>query len=278
MVTPAASVRTFDLFSQILNCASRGQLTPATIDATLRSSRSRAAARTRTVSLACRRVRQRVDWCRNGRSDGGRSERTGPTSERTGPTEATGPPDELLAQISPSRLRAAHALYRFRHDGDRRLPACAAGRRRCRRRVWRAGAARTPGGTAASSLILRTLALPCSLSAACAPAVRRADGAGPQFVPAIALTPLEDTVRPGEELRVMMTALSLIPATRLSEPDGAGHWRPAPHASAKPAPRGATAILPPQGAQHCRRGTTAAATARSTPQAFDPVFLRTLLP
>ena len=49
-----------------------------------------------------------------------------------------------------------------------------------------------------------------------ATAVRRADGVGPAFVPAIALTPLEDTVRPGEELRVT-TALSLDPG--VYEPD-----------------------------------------------------------
>lgn len=72
------------------------------------------------------------------------------------------------------------------------------------------------GDTAASSLIVENSSSEPLLVSCLATAVRRADGVGPAFVPAIAMTPLEDTVGPGEELRVT-TSLSLDPD--VYEPD-----------------------------------------------------------
>ena len=217
MVTPAASVRTFDLFSQVLNCASRGQLTPATIDATLREfAIARGSEYTNSLTRVAEEFVSGLIGVVNGRSDGGRSERTGPTSERTGPTEATGPPHELLARITRLYFEL---LTRFTDLQTTQIEDC------LRALLDAAGAGagsgalalRAPlGGTAASSLIVENSGSEPLLVSCLATAVRRADGVGPAFVPAIALTPLEDTVRPGEELRVT-TALSLDPD--VYEPD-----------------------------------------------------------
>ena len=72
------------------------------------------------------------------------------------------------------------------------------------------------GDIAASSLIVENSGSESILVRCLATTVRRADGVGPAVVPAIALTPLEDTVAPGEELRVR-TSLSLDPG--VYEPD-----------------------------------------------------------
>ena len=72
------------------------------------------------------------------------------------------------------------------------------------------------GDTAASSLIVENSGSEPLLVSCLATTVRRADGVGPPFVPAIALTPLEDTVAPGQELRVR-TSLPLDPG--VYEPD-----------------------------------------------------------
>ena len=212
MVTPAASVRTFDLFSQVLNCASRGQLTPATIDATLREfAIARGSEYTNSLTRVAEEFVSGLIGVVNGRSDGGRSERS-----RAGPTEATGPPHELLARITRLYFEL---LTRFTDLQTTQIEDC------LRALLDAAGAGagsgalalRAPlGGTAASSLIVENSGSEPLLVSCLATAVRRADGVGPAFVPAIALTPLEDTVRPGEELRVT-TALSLDPG--VYEPD-----------------------------------------------------------
>jgi hypothetical protein len=72
------------------------------------------------------------------------------------------------------------------------------------------------GDTAASSLIVENSGAEPLRVSCLATAVRRADGVGPAFVPAIALSPLEETVSPGEELCVR-TSLSLDP--NVYEPD-----------------------------------------------------------
>jgi hypothetical protein len=205
VVTPAASVRTFDLFSQVLNCASRGQLTPATIDVTLREfAIARGSEYTNSLTRVAEEFVNGLIAAVNGRS------------ERTGPTEATGPPHELLARITRLYFEL---LTRFTDLQTTQIDDC------LRTLLDAAGAGagsgalalRAPlGGTAASSLIVENSGSEPLLVSCLATAVRRADGVGPAFVPAIALTPLEDTVRPGEELRVT-TALSLDPG--VYEPD-----------------------------------------------------------
>jgi hypothetical protein len=210
VVTPAASVRTFDLFSQVLHCASRGQLTPATIDVTLREF---AIARGSEYTNSLTRVAEEFV---NGVIDvmGGRSV-SGP-SEWTEPTETTGPPHELFARLTRLYFEV---LTRFTDLQTTQIDDC------LRALLDTAGAGagsgalalRAPlGGTAASSLIVENSGSEPLLVSCLATAVRRADGVGPAFVPAIALTPLEDTVGPGEELRVT-TALSLDPG--VYEPD-----------------------------------------------------------
>jgi hypothetical protein len=203
VVTPAASVRTFDLFSQVLHCASRGQLRPATIDVTLREF---AIARGSEYTNSLTRVAEEFV---NGLVDAvnGRSERTGPTE---------GPSGDVFARITRLYFEL---LTRFTDLQTTQIEECL----RALLDAADAGAGsgalalRAPlGGTAASSLIVENSGSEPLLISCLATAVRRADGVGPAFVPAIALTPLEDTVRPGEELRVT-TALSLDPG--VYEPD-----------------------------------------------------------
>lgn len=145
---------------------------------------------------------------------GGRSV-SGP-SEWTEPTETTGPPHELFARLTRLYFEV---LTRFTDLQTTQIDDC------LRALLDAAGvgagssalALRAPlGGTAASSLIVENSGSEPLLVSCLATAVRRADGVGPAFVPAIALTPLEDTVGPGEELRVT-TALSLDPG--VYEPD-----------------------------------------------------------
>jgi hypothetical protein len=210
--TPSANT-TFSLFSQVLTCASRGQLTPATIDGTLREfAYSRGNEYTnRLTGVAEDFVNGLVD-ATNGRPEG-----TGPTSEGTGPAhETVGPPPELFGRVTRLYFEL---LTRFTDLQTSQIDDC------LRALLDAAGADASSGAlslsaplgdTAASSLIVENSGSEPLLVGCLATAVRRADGVGPAFVPAIALTPLEDTVGPGEELRVS-TSLSLDPG--VYEPD-----------------------------------------------------------
>ena len=195
----------------MLNCASRGQLTPATIDATLREF-AIAHGTEYTNSL----TRLAEDFV-NGLVGvvNGRSEWTGPTSERTAPeVETIGPPHELFARMTRLYFEL---LGRFTDLQTTQIEGCL----QALLDAADAGSgalalSATLGDTAASSLIVENSGSEPLLISCQATSVRRADGVGPAFVPAIALTPLEDTVGPGEELRVR-TSLSLDPG--VYEPD-----------------------------------------------------------
>jgi hypothetical protein len=199
VVTPAASVRTFDLFSQVLHCASRGQLTPATIDVTLREF---AIARGSEYTNNLTRVAEEFV--------------NGLAGVMGAPVITEGPSGDVFARITRLYFEL---LTRFTDLQTTQIEDC------LRALLDAAGAGagsgalalRAPlGGTAASSLIVENSGSEPLLVSCLATAVRRADGVGPAFVPAIELTPLEDTVGPGEELRVT-TALSLDPG--VYEPD-----------------------------------------------------------
>jgi hypothetical protein len=218
VVTPAARVRTFDLFSHVLNCASRGQLTPATIDTTLREfAIARGTEYTNSLARLAEDFVNGLVGVVNGRSErtGPTSERTGPTSERTGPAfETIGPPHELFARMTRLYFEL---LTRFTDLQTTQIEGCL--------QALLDAADAGPGAlalsaslgdTAASSLIVENSGSEPLLVSCQTTTVRRADGVGPAFVPAIALTPLENTVGPGEELRVR-TSLSLDPG--VYEPD-----------------------------------------------------------
>jgi hypothetical protein len=70
----------------------------------------------------------------------------------------------------------------------------------------RALALRGPvGDTASSSLIVENSGSESVVVGCLASAVRRADGIGPAFVPALALTPAEQTLTPGQETQILTT-------------------------------------------------------------------------
>jgi hypothetical protein len=199
VVTPAASVRTFALFSQVLNCASRGQLTPATIDATLREF---AIARGTEYTHSLTRVAE--DFV------------NGLTGVMGAPAITDGPSGDVFARIT--RLYFT-LLTRFTDLQTTQIEDCLRALLDAADVGAGSGALalRAPlGDTAASSLIVENSGSEPLVVGCLATAVRRADGVGPAFVPAIALTPLEDTVGPGEALRVS-TSLSLDPG--VYEPD-----------------------------------------------------------
>ena len=197
MVTPVARVRTFDLFSHVLNCASRGQLTPAAIDTTLREF---AIAHGTEYTDGLARVSE--DFV-NGLIGvvNGRSERTGPTPELF--ARITRLYFELLTRFTDLQTTQIEGCLQALLDAADAGPGALA-------------LSASLGDTAATSLIVENSGSEPLLVSCLATTVRRADGVGPAFVPAIALTPLEDTVGPGEELRVR-TSLSLDPG--VYEPD-----------------------------------------------------------
>jgi hypothetical protein len=188
VVTPVANVRTFDLFSQVLHCASRGQLTPATIDVTLREF---AIARGSAYTNSLTRVAEEFV--------------NGLAGVMGAPVITEGPSGDVFARITRLYFEL---LTCFTELQTTQIDDCL--------RALLDAADAPLGGTAASSLIVENSGSEPLLVSCLTTAVRRADGVGPAFVPAIALTPLEDTVRPGEELRVT-TALSLDPG--VYEPD-----------------------------------------------------------
>jgi hypothetical protein len=199
VVTPSASVTTFNLFSQVLTCASRGQLTPATIDATLREF---AIARGTEYTNSLTRVAEEFV--------------NGLAGVMGAPVITEGPSGDVFARITRLYFEL---LTRFTDLQTTQIEGC------LRALLDAAGAGASSGAlalsaplgdTAASSLIVENSSSEPLLVGCLATAVRRADGVGPAFVPAIAMTPLEDTVGPGEELRVT-TALSLDPD--VYEPD-----------------------------------------------------------
>jgi hypothetical protein len=197
VVTPAAHVRTFDLFSHVLNCASRGQLTPATIDATLREF---AIAHGTEYTNSLTRVSE--DFV------------SGLIDVANGRSETTGPPHELFARITRLYFEL---LTRFTDLQTTQIEGCLQALLDAADAGPSALAlSASLGDTAASSLIVENSGSEPLLVSCLATTVRRADGVGPAFVPAIALTPIEDTVAPGEELRVR-TSLPLDPG--VYEPD-----------------------------------------------------------
>jgi hypothetical protein len=213
VVTPVARVRTFDLFSHVLNCASRGQLTPAAIDTTLREF---AIAHGAEYTASLTRVSE--DFV-NGLMDvvSDRSTTSGPRSEPTGPpVETTGPSHDLFARIIRLYFEL---LTRFGDLQTTQIDGCLQALLDAADAGAGSGAlalSASLGDTAASSLVVENSGSEPLLVSCVPTAVRRADGVGPAFVPAIALTALEDTVGPGEELRVR-TSLSLDPG--VYEPD-----------------------------------------------------------
>jgi len=198
VVTPAAHVTTFDRFSHVLNCASRGQLTPATIDTTLREF---AIAHGTEYTNNLTRVAE--DFV------------NGLAGVMGAPVITEGPSRDVLARITRLYFEL---LTRFTDLQTTQIEGClqalldAADAGASSALALRASL----GDTAASSLIVENSGSEPLLVSCLATTVRRADGVGPAFVPAIALTPLEDTVEPGEELRVR-TSLSLDPG--VYEPD-----------------------------------------------------------
>jgi hypothetical protein len=201
VVTPAASVRTFELFSRVLNCASRGQLTPATIDATLRDF---AVAHGTEYTEGLARVAEDfvnglIDAV-NGRSVGiGRSETTGPTYEGTAPTP------ELYARLIRLYFEL---LTRFADLQTTQINDCLAALLGAADDDAGSGALalRAPvDDTATASLMVENSGSESIVVGCLATAVRRADGIGPAFVPALALTPAEQTLAPGEETQILTT-------------------------------------------------------------------------
>ena len=145
------------------------------------------------------------------------ADRTRPATEGAGPAfETIGPPHELFARIT--RLYF-DLLTRLTDLQTTQIDGCLQGLLDAADTGVGSGAlalSASPGDTAASSLIVENSGSEPLLVSCQATTVRRADGVGPAFVPAIALTPLENTVAPGEELRVH-TSLSLDPG--VYEPD-----------------------------------------------------------
>jgi hypothetical protein len=213
VVTPAAGVRTFALFSRVLSYASRGLLPPATIDTTLREfAIAHGAAYTNSLTRLTEDFVNGLVAVVNSRP---RS--TGPASEGTGTAfETIGPPHELFAHVT--RLYF-DLLTRFADLQTTQIDSCLQALLHAADAGAGSGAlalSASLGDTAASSLIVENSGSEPLLVSCQATTVRRADGIGPAFVPAIALTPLENTVAPGEEVSVH-TSLSLDP--RVYEPD-----------------------------------------------------------
>ena len=211
MVTPVAGVRTFALFSQVLSYASRGRLTPATIDTTLREfAIAHGAAYTDSLTRLAEDFVNGLEGVVNSR----------PASTASGAAatafETIGPPHELFAHIM--RLYV-DLLTRFADLQATQIDGCLQALLHAADSGAGSGAlalSASLGHTAASSLIVENSG-PVPLLVSCqATTVRRADGVGPAFVPAIALAPLEQTVEPGEELSVH-TSLPLDPG--VYEPD-----------------------------------------------------------
>ena len=197
----------------MLNRASRGLLPPATIDTTLREfAIAYGTEHTNSLTRLAEDFVHGLVGVVNGRP-----ERTGPTSDRTGPAfETIGPPHELFARIT--RLYV-ELLTRFTDLQTTQIDGCLQALLDAADAGAGSGAlalSASLGDTAASSLIVENSGSEPLLVSCQATTVRRADGVGPAFVPAIALTPLETTVGPGEALRVR-TSLSLDPG--VYEPD-----------------------------------------------------------
>ena len=213
MVTPAAGARTFALFSRVLSCASRGLLTPATIDTTLREfAIAHGAAYTDSLTRLAEDFVNGLAGAVNGRPD-----RTGSASGGAGTAfETIGPPHELFARMM--RLYV-DLLTRFADLQATQIDGCLQALLHAADSGAGSGAlalSASLGDTAASSLIVESSGSEPLLVSCQATTVRRADGVGPAFVPAIALAPLEQTVEPGGELSVR-TSLSLDPG--VYEPD-----------------------------------------------------------
>jgi hypothetical protein len=183
----------------VLNCASRGQLTPATIDTTLREF---AIAHGTEYTNSLTRVAE--DFV------------NGLAGVMGAPAITDGPSGDVLARITRLYFEL---LTRFTDLQTTQIEGCLQALLDAADAGAGSGAlalSASLGDTAASSLIVENSGSEPLLVSCLATTVRRADGVGPAFVPAIALTPLEDTVAPGEELRVR-TSLSLDPG--VYEPD-----------------------------------------------------------
>jgi hypothetical protein len=190
----------------VLNCASRGQLTPATIDTTLREfAIAHGAEYTNSLTRLAGDFVNGLAGVVSGRSAG-----TGPAFE------TIRPPHDLFARTT--RLYV-ELLTRFTDLQTTQIDGCLQALLDAADAAAGPGAlalSASPGDTAASSLIVENSGSEPLLVSCQATTVRRADGVGPAFVPAIALAPLEHTVGPGEELQVR-TALPLDPG--VYEPD-----------------------------------------------------------
>jgi hypothetical protein len=184
----------------VLSYASRGLLPPATIDATLREfAIAHGPAYTNTLARLAEDFVAGLVGAVNDRPEG-----------------AIGPPHELFAHIT--RLYF-DLLTRFADLQTTQIDGC------LQALLHAADASAGSGGlalsaslgdTAASSLIVENSGSEPLLVSCQATTVRRADGVGPAFVPAIALAPLEHTVGPGEEVSVH-ASLTLDPG--FYEPD-----------------------------------------------------------
>jgi len=191
VVTPAASVRTFELFSRVLRSASSGHLTPATIDATLREF---AIARGAEYTDGLARI---AETFVNGLID--------VVNDRS---QTTGPAPELFARLTRLYFEL---LTRFTDLQTAQIDDClhallTAGGDEA---ASEALSLRAPlGDIASSSLIVENSGSEPFVVGCLATAVRRADGIGPAFVPALALAPAEQTLVPGEETQIL-TSLRL---------------------------------------------------------------------
>jgi hypothetical protein len=182
VVAPAASVKTFERYSRVLQCASRGQLTPATIDATLREF---AIARGADYTKSLAKVAEEFV---NGLINlvGDRS-------------QTTGPPPEFFARLTRIYF---DLLTRFADLQTTQIDDCLHALLDAAGDDAQSGALalRAPlGDTASSSLVVENTGSEPLMVACLATAVRRADGVGPAFSPALDVMPAQETLGPGEE-------------------------------------------------------------------------------
>jgi hypothetical protein len=195
-----------------LDHASRGLLTPSTIDTALHEfAIAHGTEYTNSLTRLNEDFVNRLVGVLNGRPN-----RVDPASGTTVPFETVGPPHELFARITRLYL---DLLTRFTDLQATHIDRCLQALLDAGDAGAAAGAlalSASLGGTAASSLIVENSGAEPLLVSCHATTVRRVDGVGPAFVPALALTPIEQTVAPGAELRVR-TSLPLDPA--VYEPD-----------------------------------------------------------